>query len=137
MQRPRPFVSCLFLVVLTAFSQAQVASRTVLKELEWRNIGPWRGGRSCAVSGVYNQPNHFYMGTTGGGVWKTTDAGDNWENVSDGFFGTGSVGGIGVAPSDPETVYVGMVKPSSGATSATGTGFIAATMVGQLGGISD
>lgn len=107
MQRPRPFVFCLLLAAST-LGQAQVASRSVLNELEWRNIGPWRGGRSCAVSGVPGQPDHFYMGTTGGGVWKSTDAGEEWFNVSDGYFGTGSVGGIGVAPSQPGTVYVGM-----------------------------
>ena len=79
------------------------------KQLEWRSIGPYRGGRCAAVAGVASQPMVFYYGATGGGVWKTTDGGMNWESVSDGsVFGTGSVGAIGVSDSDPNTVYVGM-----------------------------
>jgi photosystem II stability/assembly factor-like uncharacterized protein len=80
-----------------------------LKALQYRSIGPYRGGRSVAVAGVPSQPFVFYYGATGGGVWKTTDGGINWESVSDGsVFGTGSVGAIAVADSDPNTVYVGM-----------------------------
>ncbi|MEZ5162746.1 MAG: hypothetical protein R2688_03140 [Fimbriimonadaceae bacterium] len=79
-----------------------------LNQLEWREIGPWRGGRSCAVSGVPGEPDHFYMGATGGGVWKTTDAGQTWSNVSDGFLKTGTVGSIAVSESNPKVVYVGM-----------------------------
>ena len=80
-----------------------------LKVLQWRSIGPFRGGRSTAVAGVASQPMVFYFGGTGGGVWKTTDGGINWEPVSDGsVFGTGSVGAIGLSDSDPNTVYVGM-----------------------------
>ncbi len=74
--------------------------------LEWRSIGPFRGGRSCAVAGVEGQPNLFYFGATGGGVWKTTDGGRSWESISDGYFG-GSIGSISVAPSDPNVIYVG------------------------------
>src|SRR5262245_65850926 len=76
--------------------------------LRWRSIGPYRGGRVTAVSGVAQQPLVYYMGATGGGVWKTEDAGVTWANISDGFFHTGSVGAIAVAPSDPNIVYVGM-----------------------------
>src|SRR5215218_5501163 len=80
-----------------------------LKALQYRSIGPYRGGRSAAVTGVPSQPFVFYYGSTGGGVWKSTDGGINWESVSDGsVFGTGSVGAIAVADSDPNTVYVGM-----------------------------
>ncbi|HEY3102055.1 MAG TPA: hypothetical protein VGJ69_00595, partial [Pyrinomonadaceae bacterium] len=80
-----------------------------LKVLQWRSIGPYRGGRSTAVTGVASQPMVFYFGGTGGGVWKTTDGGINWEPVSDGsVFGTGSVGAIGLSDSDPNVVYVGM-----------------------------
>lgn len=76
------------------------------KFVYWRGIGPFRGGRSCAVTGVNGQPNLFYMGATGGGVWKTTDGGNSWTNISDGFFG-GSIGAIAVAESDPNVIYVG------------------------------
>ena len=78
------------------------------KPLVWRNIGPTRGGRSVTSSGVKGNPLVYYMGTTGGGVWKTEDAGQTWKNISDGFFKTGSVGAVAVAESDPNVVYVGM-----------------------------
>ncbi|MBC7884537.1 MAG: glycosyl hydrolase [Saprospiraceae bacterium] len=74
--------------------------------LKWRHIGPFRGGRSCAVSGVSGKPNLFYFGATGGGVWKTLNGGRTWENISDGYFG-GSIGSITIAPSDPNVIYVG------------------------------
>lgn len=76
--------------------------------IKWRNIGPFRGGRSVTSSGVIGYPNVFYMGTTGGGLWKTTDYGSNWKNISDGFFNTGTVGSVSVSESDPNIVVVGM-----------------------------
>ncbi len=79
----------------------------MLHGFQYRMTGPHRGGRATAVAGVAGDHRTFYMGATGGGVWKTTDAGDVWENVSDRFFSVGSVGAIAVAPSDPKIVYVG------------------------------
>ncbi len=79
-----------------------------LKLLRWRMVGPSRGGRVVAVAGDPVNKLTFYQGSTGGGVWKTDDGGLNWRNVSDGFFNTGSVGAIAVAPSNPNIVYVGM-----------------------------
>ncbi len=76
--------------------------------VKWRNIGPFRGGRSVTATGVVGDINTYYMGTTGGGVWKTDDLGISWKNISDGFFKTGSVGAIAVSESDPNVVYVGM-----------------------------
>ena len=76
--------------------------------LEWRCIGPARGGRVQSVAGVVGDPHTYYMGATGGGVWRTTDAGVTWRPVTDGFVGTGSVGAVAVAPSDPNVVYAGM-----------------------------
>jgi len=75
--------------------------------LKYRNLGPYRGGRVTAVAGSVSEPSTFYMGATGGGVWKTTDYGINWENVSDGFFSTPSIGAISVAQNDPNIIYVG------------------------------
>ena len=75
--------------------------------LGWRNIGPSRGGRSVAVAGIPGQPLTFFAGYTGGGLWRTDDAGLNWRNVSDGFFTAGSIGAIAVAPSDANVIYVG------------------------------
>jgi photosystem II stability/assembly factor-like uncharacterized protein len=80
----------------------------IFKPMKWRSIGPFRGGRSVASVGVVGNPAVYYMGTTGGGVWKTEDMGASWRNISDGFMKTGSVGAIAVAESDPNVVYVGM-----------------------------
>ncbi len=74
--------------------------------LNWRSIGPYRGGRAATITGVSDQPNLFYMGTTGGGVWRTTDGGQTWHNLSDGFFG-GSIGAVAVSEWDPNVLYVG------------------------------
>jgi len=99
----------LFVVPIHAQNGTPPKQPDLLKALQYRSIGPYRGGRSVAVTGVRSQPFVFYYGATGGGVWKTTDGGINWESVSDGsVFGTGSVGAIEVADSDPNTVYVGM-----------------------------
>lgn len=78
----------------------------LLSKTKYRLIGPWRGGRSAAVTGSYKNKNTFYFGATGGGVWKTTDGGSNWKNISDKYFG-GSIGAVAVAPSDENVVYVG------------------------------
>jgi photosystem II stability/assembly factor-like uncharacterized protein len=78
------------------------------KPVKWRNIGPYRGGRSVTSTGVVGNIHTYYMGTTGGGLWKTEDRGINWANISDGYFKTGSVGAVAVAESDPNVVYVGM-----------------------------
>jgi photosystem II stability/assembly factor-like uncharacterized protein len=120
MSRPRRILSALF-VALSALVAAQADAAPArpapsadaldqrsLSALEWRSIGPWRGGRVVAVAGVVGQRNVYYFGGTGGGVWKSEDSGNRWTNVSDGQLGTGSVGAIAVAPSDPNVVYVGM-----------------------------
>ena len=85
---------------------AQTYSENLYSALEYRLIGPFRGGRSAAVTGVPNKPNLFYFGATGGGVWRTKNGGRTWENISDGFFG-GSIGAIEVAVDDPNVIYVG------------------------------
>ncbi|HSG05822.1 MAG TPA: glycosyl hydrolase, partial [Nitrospiria bacterium] len=85
-----------------------VLNDSLYQALNWRNIGPFRGGRSVAVCGVPGNPGTFYMGSTGGGVWKTTDGGIRWDNVSDGFFKTGTVGDIAVSATNPNLVLAGM-----------------------------
>ncbi len=97
-------LSMILATVGSVFSQNFDASN--YDALEYRLVGPFRGGRSAAVTGVPNQPNLFYFGATGGGVWKTNNGGRSWENISDGFFG-GSIGAITVAKSDPNVIYVG------------------------------
>src|SRR5690348_3403393 len=74
---------------------------SIFKTVKWRSIGPFRGGRSNCATGVVGDPKTYYMGTTGGGLWKTDDMGITWRSVSDGFFKTGSVGALAVAESDP------------------------------------
>jgi photosystem II stability/assembly factor-like uncharacterized protein len=102
------FIVRLF-VALALLATPLYAQSDLLKPLQYRSIGPYRGGRSAAVTGVPSQPFTYYYGSTGGGVWKSTDGGINWESVSDNsVFGTGSVGAIAVADSDPNTIYVGM-----------------------------
>ncbi len=94
-------------LIVGACSFAQTAEE-YFKPLKYRNIGPFRGGRSVCATGVPGDPMTYYMGTTGGGVWKTTDAGQHWNNISDGFFEMGSVGAVAVSKSNTNIVYVGM-----------------------------
>jgi len=90
--------------------------------LGFRLIGPFRGGRSVAVTGVPSQPSVYYFGGVGGGVWKTTDSGASWANISDGFFKTSSVGAIAVADSDPNVIYVGMGESCVRGNASNGDG---------------
>jgi len=102
-----------FLLLFATIANAQSNSDTAelnktFKQVKWRSIGPFRGGRSNTAVGVTSNPMVYYMGTTGGGLWKTEDMGLSWNNISDGFFKTATVGGIAVAESDPNILYVGM-----------------------------
>ncbi|MCP4978183.1 MAG: glycosyl hydrolase, partial [Maribacter sp.] len=100
--------------------------------LKWRNIGPFRGGRSVASSGVVGQPMTYYMGTTGGGIWKTVDDGITWKNVSDGFLKTGTVGDIAVSESNPNIVVVGMGEHAArGVMTSMGDGVYKSTDAGK------
>ena len=103
--------SCfLFLAIVTSGASAQQEdtsrNKELFEQLKFRNIGPFRGGRSAAVAGVRGKPMLYYMGAAGGGVWRTEDGGSSWQNISDGFFG-GSIGAVAVAPSNPNVIYVG------------------------------
>ena len=106
-------LTALTVICLTNAQKKRVSSSTqfeypeaLYSSLEYRLVGPFRGGRSAAVTGVPEEPNLFYFGAAGGGVWKTMDGGRSWENISDGFFG-GSIGAVEVAKSDPNVIYVG------------------------------
>ncbi|NIP60680.1 MAG: glycosyl hydrolase, partial [Gemmatimonadetes bacterium] len=99
--------------------------------LEFRMVGPHRGGRVTAVAGVAGDPRTYYMGSTGGGVWKTTDAGLNWENVSDGFFDAGSMGALAVAPSDGNVIYAGTGSACVRGNVSTGVGLYRSTDGGE------
>lgn len=93
----------------------------IYNAIQWRNIGPFRGGRSAAVTGVPGKTNLYYMGATGGGVWRTTDAGNTWENISDGFFG-GSVGAVAVSEWDNNVIFVGMGEKTVRGNVSSGDG---------------
>ena len=98
----------LVFIALLSFAVSAQTAEEYFKPLKYRNIGPFRGGRSTGSTGVTGDPLTYYMGTTGGGLWKTEDAGQHWKNISDGFFKTGSVGAVAVSESHPYIVYVGM-----------------------------
>ncbi|MDA8692904.1 glycosyl hydrolase [Saprospiraceae bacterium] len=98
-------LSLIVFTFLSSITQAQIDLKYA-EAIEWREIGPYRGGRSCAVTGVAGKDNLYYFGSTGGGIWKTLDGGRSWENISDGFFG-GSIGAIAVSESDNNVIVVG------------------------------
>src|ERR671928_875160 len=99
--------------------------------LEWRCIGPFRGGRVVAVAGDYANPNVFYFGACAGGVWKTVDAGTYWENVSDGFFGTAAIGALAVSPSDSNVIYAGTGETTIRVDVSHGDGVYKSTDAGR------
>ena len=105
---------------------------TAFSAAKWRSIGPFRGGRANAGTGVVGDPKTYFMGTTGGGVWKTTDMGLTWNNVSDGFFTTQTIGAISVSESDPNVVYVGTGEHAvRGVMTHSGDGIYKSTDAGK------
>jgi photosystem II stability/assembly factor-like uncharacterized protein len=111
-------------------SSAQQYDQKFFSELRWRCIGPFRGGRTVAITGVPHQPNLFYIAAVNGGVWKTTDTGHTWEPIFDSQ-DTGSVGAIAVAPSDPNIIYVGSGEGLQRPDLATGNGVYKSTDAGK------
>ena len=125
----------LFLINLSAQTKPSGADdyNTIFKALKWRSIGPFRGGRSNCATGIVGDPKTYYMGSTGGGLWKTDDMGITWRNVSDGFLKTGSVGAVAVSESDPNVVYVGMGEHAvRGVMTSSGDGVYKSTDMGKI-----
>ncbi len=117
--------------VLTSSMVPDTMDPKLFSGLKWREVGPWRGGRVTAVTGVRGNDRLYYMGATGGGLWKTENAGISWENISDGFFHVGTIGAIGVAESDPNVIYVGTGEaPIRGVTTSRGDGMYKSTDAG-------
>src|SRR5690242_754943 len=100
-----------FIVTMAVTSgtlQAQTFDSTYFAGLNWKNIGPNRGGRSITVAGSPSRLHEYYFGATGGGLWKTTDGGTSWKPVTDGKIRSSSVGAVAVAESNPDVVFIGM-----------------------------
>lgn len=126
----RTICSLVFFVFVSGAFAQDIDS--LFSSLKYRNIGPFRGGRSVTASGVIGDPLTYYMGTTGGGLWKTEDAGQRWSNISDGFFKTGSVGAVAVSESDPNVVYCGMGEHAPrGVMTSYGDGVYKSTDAGK------
>ena len=132
----------LFLLILIFFTNISFSQRTKTKSttisypesiynsVKWRLVGPFRGGRAGTVSGVIGNNNLYYMGTAGGGVWKTEDAGNTWECISDGYFG-GSIGSVSVSESDPNIIYVGEGEQTLRGNVSSGKGAWKSTDAGK------
>src|SRR4051812_26371852 len=120
------------LLAAAAAIAAPTLSPSLWSGLKYRHIGPERGGRVTAVAGVPTQPHTFYMGSTGGGVWKTTDAGHTWINITDPFIPLGSMGAIEVAPSNPDIVYAGAGSSKIRSNVSIGRGIWKSTDAGKL-----
>jgi len=127
-------LSLLLTWVFGSGALAQVPTRfdtTLYSGLRWREIGPFRGGRVAAVAGDPVHPLVFYMGATGGGVWKTANAGLTWEPIADSALGAGSIGAIAVAPSDPNVIYVGTGESTLRGNVSPGDGMYRSTDAGK------
>lgn len=111
-------------------SSSTTYDEKLYSSLEWRSIGPYRGGRSAAATGVPGKPNLFYFGATGGGVWRTTDGGNSWENISDGYFG-GSIGAVAVSEWDNNVIYVGGGEVTVRGNVSAGHGMFKSTDAGK------
>jgi photosystem II stability/assembly factor-like uncharacterized protein len=122
-------VACLY--ALPGFARESI-DNDVLSKLEWRLIGPYRGGRVTAVTGVADDPMLYYMGAAGGGVWMTENAGTTWQNISDEHFEVGTIGAVAVAESDHNVIYVGTGEsPIRGVTTSHGNGVYKSTDAGK------
>ena len=110
---------------------AQFIDAAILKTFQWRSIGPPRGGRSIAVSGVKGRPKEAYFGAVGGGLWKTVDGGENWAPVTDGQIGSSSVGAVAVSESSPDTMFIGMGEACIRGNIMSGDGVYKSTDAGK------
>ncbi|MEM6967179.1 MAG: hypothetical protein AAF573_20620, partial [Bacteroidota bacterium] len=125
----RLFSQLIFLLFI--LTGVEIFAQSDFDIFQYRYVGPTRGGRVTTVTGVTTQPHVFYMGATGGGVWKTEDYGTSWQNISDGYFNTPSIGAIQVAQNDPNIVYVGTGSDGLRSNVITGKGIYKSINAGQ------
>ena len=112
-------------------TEAKPLSKDFYENLEWRNIGPVRGGRSLGSAGSPGRPNEYYFGATGGGLWKSTDGGNEWKAVTDGQITSSSVGAVAVAETNPDIVYIGMGEVQLRGSITQGDGVYKTTDAGK------
>jgi len=125
----------LYVLIVAVFandvqSQKNSFDPALYEGMEYRLLGPFRGGRSCTAVGVRNEPNLYYFGSVGGGVWRTKDGGNTYENISDGYFG-GSIGAVAVSESDPNVIYVGQGEKTVRGNVSSGFGVWKSTDAGE------
>ena len=130
-RRSAPAVLLVLLCSSLTLTAQEPYPASLLEGLHWRDVGPMRGGRSFGVAGVPSQPDTFYMGSVGGGVWKTENDGRTWKPISDQGIPIGSIGAIAVAPSDPNVVYVGTGEPDVRGQISYGIGMFKSTDAGK------
>ncbi len=134
LKRISPYFIVLFILSASLLHAKETSPKyppSLYGGLKWRSIGPFRGGRCLTVSGVKGKPTLYYMGATGGGIWKTDDAGSTWFPISDSTFHSASVGALAIAPSDPNIIYVGMGEAAIRNTVAMGDGMYKSTDAGK------
>ncbi len=122
---------CALSLVMPAAFAAPVPMGMLTSALAWRSVGPYTGGRVTTVAGIADQPNVFYMGTAGGGLWETGDYGQNWRNISDKDFKSNNIGAMAIAPSNPKVIYVGTGDSAPRNTVLTGEGMYKSTDGGR------
>ena len=123
-------LSCLSLALPAAFG-APLPTGKLTSALQWRSVGPYTGGRVTTVAGIAGEPNVFYMGTAGGGLWQTEDYGHSWKSISDRDFRSGNIGAMAIAPSNSKIIYVGTGDSSPRNTVLTGAGMYKSTDGGK------
>src|ERR1700681_1638591 len=127
----RNFGLTLSIAAVATLAAAATYEASFFAALQWRSIGPLRGGRSITCAGSPSRPNEYYFGATGGGLWKTTDSGTTWKPVTDGQLHSSSVGAVAVSESNPDVVYLGMGETELRASILQGDGMYKSVDAGK------
>ena len=130
-RRRRVVQASLCVLAFLGIAASQQYPGSLISGLKWRDVGPLRGGRTYGVAGHADQPDTFYFGSVGGGVWKTENSGRTWNPISDEGIPIGSIGAIAVAPSNASVVYVGTGEPDIRSQHSYGNGMYKSTDAGK------